>query len=544
MIPDLQTLTLPLKNFCQFLGISEQELAGAEEDVSFLLYRDVESDLALTLTLEQLNSLVHAYGSALDGSFLLGRRPVLSLTQNLGEEDLKRFREDLGIDSHEKFKIKLSLSINKSDLLRAWGDFTGCRVLLFLFPQALERQLTCTLPQLEKLLWPDKNEKAVVLVSERDIYLNGPFLSIFGGKLENGWLENACKKKVPDEWVQQVYNECQNLKWMYRWVLRLTPFHLIIKGKHNGEDTISRALSIHLINTIIMYTADITAGSSMEPLVATYSGDKGSVDLPLMKSENTKISREDVDPLVRVLRWTYNLKWVSDRLPLVQIEVIHALKESKIEDRLYLFLNPDFSGTILSDLRWEWKGFIENKLDEYMDGEKDLEDDLAKTIQEFSDQVSDMIKGLCDTVLAAVGVVLGTFIASLYENKFNPDLFKLGMVLYAVYVFIFPLLFNMINRWQSFLSLERGFKDRKKRFENRLSSKRVEAIVGERAKKAMDRFEIWFTIAAGTYLILIVLALIASVVAPIWIEKESLPGIWEMLSWGLYWLSRWLNLWF
>lgn len=185
---------------------------------------------------------------------------------------------------------------------------------------------------------------------------------------------------------------------------------------------------------------------------------------------------------------------------------------------------------ILKDLRWDWKSFIDGKMDEYTGGVKDLEEDLAKTILAFADQVSTMIKGLSDTMLAAVGVVLGTFIASLFGDKFKPELFKLGMVLYAIYVLIFPLLFNMINQWQSFSSLEQGFHDRKDRFKGRLSSERVESIVKDRVKRAKDRFKIWYAITVITYLIVIGLALIASVWAPLWIEKKPLPGFWELLS--------------
>jgi len=105
-----------------------------------------------------------------------------------------------------------------------------------------------------------------------------------------------------------------------------------------------------------------------------------------------------------------------------------------------------------------------------------------------------MIKSLADTMLAAIGVFLGTFIASLFSDKFNPMIFELGMITYSIYVLIFPLGFTMYNEATCYNNLVNSFEIQRKRFNERLYLENVDTIIGNQIKNSEELFQWWFRV--------------------------------------------------
>ncbi|NIS81918.1 MAG: hypothetical protein GTO14_17290 [Anaerolineales bacterium] len=127
-----------------------------------------------------------------------------------------------------------------------------------------------------------------------------------------------------------------------------------------------------------------------------------------------------------------------------------------------------------------------------------------------------MIKALSDTMLAAVAALLGSFIAALFKDEFNPLIFRVGMWVYAAYVLLFPLLYNMLNRWGRYLKLVEDFDQRRSRFVVRLFEQKVEGIVGERVIKSRRSFLLWFWLTVLAYVMVIGLAIASTYVVPDW----------------------------
>jgi len=74
---------------------------------------------------------------------------------------------------------------------------------------------------------------------------------------------------------------------------------------------------------------------------------------------------------------------------------------------------------------------------------KALKNYVADSIYSLSDQISIMLKSLSDTMFTAIGIVLASFIGALFKDKFDPNIFRIGLVTYGFYVLIFPLIYNI-----------------------------------------------------------------------------------------------------
>ena len=503
----------PLQTFSQALGGSQLDWASKEALEELRHYdENFSRDAATSLTLEQLKAMAEVYGDALTCRFLLGDMSVLDVSPGLGEEDLNRFRQEVQGSPTLTFDFVL----DKQRLLATWlGTLPErCYMFLYLFPQALVRFLSSSsLTHLETKLWNGHAErKVIILVPEREIQLVGDCLAVMGGQYTDDWRKDAPTKLSTGCPTTNVNQTAQELvKWQMPWLKCLTPLHLHTSAHAGSEDDIARALQVHLINSTILYTADQTTerGKCFE---STYAGDQQSIVVewqnPQQMLSKSDTSGADSEALFQIFQWAYSQEGSpQDRLPFVQVGMVHALRSAAPTVR-YQLLGQN-AQAIFDDLKWHWKAFIDGKVEAYTDEVRALESVVSDTVKTFADQVSQIIERLSATLLAAVGVLLGSFIAALFKDPFDATIFRIGMGVYAAYVLCFPLVYNMRHQWERYTGLKKNFESRRRRFEDHLYQDRVQDIVKDEVETSEKRFKWWFWMTVVIYVIVIALMVLA-----------------------------------
>jgi hypothetical protein len=277
-----------------------------------------------------------------------------------------------------------------------------------------------------------------------------------------------------------------------------------------------------------MFLADRTTGELERPLRITFAGEKNIVEMDLAfpgkppHRQDPVYDLEGIKSLFSILDWAYMRSSVEDRLPLVQISVVQALQTESNYATIELLLKK--ASNIREGLDWHWKAFIEGKVEAYIKDVKELEDYLDGAVTAFASEITSMVKSLSDTVLAAVGVVLGTFIAAIFSKSFDETIFKIGMIVYAAYVLIFPGILSMLNQWQRYEGLCEDFDRRRMRFEARLQKETVAEVVGERISSSKTRFEAWFVAVVVAYLMIVLLSWQASSIVPQMMGNPTVAG--------------------
>ncbi|MGD2077814.1 MAG: hypothetical protein PVH18_05500, partial [Chloroflexota bacterium] len=160
--------------------------------------------------------------------------------------------------------------------------------------------------------------------------------------------------------------------------------------------------------------------------------------------------------------------------------------------------------------------FIREKEQAFSAEERALQDFAASTADAFSRQVSQMIKAVSDTMLAAIAALLGSFIAAGFgQNTFDAQIFTIGMVVYSLYVLLFPLLYNMGNQWIQYKTLEDSVDASYQRFANKLGDDRARDLAGKLIQRSRRRFRRWFILTVAVYLF----AIVAGLAAAFWVPQ-------------------------
>jgi hypothetical protein len=487
----------------------------------------IQTERAAQLELEHFSPLIEAYGAALHFRFLLGEEIVLEVDQTIDENKITNFRQAI-TGARE---IHFSFQLDKSQLATLWfGElFSHCdfsnRLILYLYPNRLERFLIkSNLKLIEERFWDDHwQERIVFLVPGMDVFIYGGHLLLLGGKFLNDPPAQIFDNKLVERSeLQRIQAECQDtLKWQALMSVSLTPWHLYLSEAQNHESRILNGIRVHFTNLALMYTADRTIlhmqNQNKSSYQSTYSTSQQSIEIDLPTPEEIDISttpQKNYDALLQMIQWAYDPDWKpSDRLAIVQLTIVDALRGSDPAHRYRLLVEN--APTILENINWHWKAFAEEKIEGYWDQVRDLENYVSDTVNNFSDQISNVVSKLTETVLAAVAVLLGSFIAALFQEKFNPTVFRIGLISYVLYVLFFPLIYNMRHQWETYQAVIEEFKGRKHRFEKRLPKEKVEEIVGESLiDENKQRFKRWFWYSVGIYIALIILAIIAGIFIP------------------------------
>lgn len=513
---------LSLLAFGSALGIG-QEIWERREEAESLLYssEDIKRDDAVSMKLEVLSKLNRAWGDALTCKFKYGDLEVLNVDASLNQEKLDNFR----LKINPTPLVSVEIRINKQKLAtRLFSSVEDSKIYFFLFSARLEKHLAQALPTIEKQVWDlGRIPKAIFFVPEMEILLDGPHISVVGGSNLEKFNPASLQKPTDPQRLQQIYSACQdNLKWQEQWLVALTPLHFKFKGLELIETTISKVLAIHATELAILYTAERTI--LRNGWISTYTGSNKSVQIQVKSSlQNIDLKLlSNTIFLLQLFEWVYEEGKTSDRLPLVQSEIARTLEYS-VQENSYDHLLSNIR-SIFDNASWQWKAFIEKKVQGYLGQVQALEDYIANTVNAYSANIGGLVKSLTDTMLAAVAVVATAFITTLLKDQGNQLIVSLTIWLYALYVFLFPLIFNMLNQYGQYKTLSTDYLDRNNRFKSVLFAERVDEIVGGRIKNAQVRFKRWFWAATLAYVALIIALVIAGFFLPGWLTLVKANG--------------------
>ena len=194
---------------------------------------------------------------------------------------------------------------------------------------------------------------------------------------------------------------------------------------------------------------------------------------------------------------------------LITQEVIgQTLKEAipNLRYRLLISKSEDIYNSLISN----WRSLVENKVITYLTKAKEFEETISKTVSSYVDQVSDIVKGLTETMLTAVAAIVGTMIAALFQDKFNPSVFIIGMVTYAAYLGIIHLFFNLKTKKERFDTINSEYSERRIYFAELLEEAEITRLEKKRIDNGQKAFDKWYGRIRLAYWIVFGLILLAA----------------------------------
>lgn len=419
------------------------------------------------------------------------------------------------------------LRVDKTRLLRGLGLLDPDReTRLYLFTDALCALLQRGLAEFESELWRLPSRPLRIYVADCDASLKGPWLAIAGlgePSTEAIWEEDEAARSA-----RVLDQRNRFIGWDEQWVQALTPAHLRLDGE-TGHPRLGSLVHGQFVALAILFLCDRarsrTGPDGIKEIRAEFRGQAHVTVIPLIEGAGIEdLGREELKAISALVEWVYSIDetterdWVADRLPFVQTRVAQLLEGRPEEARLAAFTTD--ARYLIEGLEWQWKAFIEGRISAYLENRKDLEALIGDTVVTFRERASDLVKGLSDNMLAAVGVLVGSFIAAAFADPFNEDLFRIGIIVYGIYLLVFPGLMGMLAHSVRFASAHSDFDERISSYQKLLGSE-VDKLVGSRVANATRDYWIATVVVALLYVVVGIAAFYAADKVPSLINARS-----------------------
>lgn len=521
------TLGAPLLNLLGSLGIEYNECAKVETASALNHVFHVSGAAAVTPSDDALLDIPGTFGDAVTVEFRTAGLPELSITPGLQAVDIASFRMRVATSPD----IEVAVRVDKPMLVERLFGAASAGAVVFVFAAAFERELRSGLAALATGVWAAHPGRLVVLIFDSDVDLHGPCLHVLGGASLPAQLDVSTLTAVAPAALERVARLRERLVgWNEPFGGAITPWHFAAAG--TSPKSLRAALDARLLDLTLLYTCDRARRVAAEPTAPIGAEFRGRDHVSMVTfDERDVVEIDDVEreTLLSATDWVYELHaivqerpdWSPDRLPFLQTRVAQVLEGSSGDRRLAFVRELP---TILEGVGWMWKAFIEEKVSSYLDDVKGLEEVVTDTTDKLSASIGDLAKSLSDTMLAAVAVLIGTFIAAAFDAPFNARLFRVGVIAYGVYVLLFPGAVGLFAAWRQRCRAEESFTYRRHSFETALGVDRVTAIVGQRINSITRSFKKTLAAVAAVYLLLVAGAVFAAVVVPGFIVDGRPPA--------------------
>lgn len=480
-----------LCRFCDSLGIDRDLVKEAESLPRFHLLANVASADVQSLSLESLRSLCESFGAALDLS--VGLSDAVQMLEIQKGEMPADGASALGRLKSVTGNVEIDLTLDKQALLVQHGlPAEAYAALLYVFEENLRSALDTSLPEVDEHVFHDRHKHTIILLLEGDVYYLGELLVIATPAHVSEIAESlepigpSLQSRV-DRYHQVALDE---LNWVGFQFAHLTPLHFLCIERNAGADYLASITRRHLLQTTVLYTATRSvhkAGS----FVADYASSEQTVSLALT---DDAVSENKSASIMRFALWPY-MSTKTDRLTIFQTVVARELQTPSGEETYQVFVQR--IGHILHEARWNHRVYITGEIDKHFEQVQEAAEYVSDVAGEISAAVDSITKGLTETLLTTIGVILTSFIAALVKEDMSAFLFELGMRIYAGYV-VLQLAYRMSGIFYSHQVLNKNALDKLKTYEEVLGQDKVADILSP-VKRRKLQFYIWFGVTAFLY---------------------------------------------
>jgi hypothetical protein len=480
--------------------------------------------------------------------------PAVTLRVKIGNRvlDLGEVREKLSRG------VVLDLFIDKRALATYWGlTHPDADVRLMLYGDALERALAVSLTELDSkgLLKDAAGERKIIVAAPQKalaLELDCDYLAILGGEdAVSRWQDHLPQRPVADTGYEAKAlrdRAADSVRWVQFNLTHVTPLHLNLgwKTMPAPNDPIAGALYAQLLTCSILYTAGRAiwiAGDDTDrrPLcTAVFASEKyvATFDLRTPRALRQELVNatpapfEAVREIGRRAVWAYQTDdRVSDRLSVLQSVVASSLQDYDAAANPGELVRK--ATEISTRIESGWTSFVKGRLEQYFSLVRDFEGTVVESAKKHNEEVQSLTKTLIDSMLAAVAVIVGSFVAAMFQRPFQRYVFWFGVGVYLAYLIAFPIIVGLLSTYQRFRKTKDAFAKRKTDFARRLSGTSVDTIIDISAVKAAESWFLqWFWSILVLYVIVLSAVAAAMWIVPAQIERRSDDFIASGASYG------------
>jgi hypothetical protein len=507
-----------LVKFFSYLDIQEKEIAKYESTTRFSIITKKPVSQLKKLPVSVITEIAATFGESIELSIgFENAKPLVDIKPDSPNVDIEN--DLLKIQSlSDTTDLRLHIQIQKDIFLREFGlPSEGCNGILYFFESNLEKLLSSSLASLDEVLFPDKDRPTVVLLTDTNVLCTGMLLAIVGGEYTK-----QLKKYIPRpsrrviqrvEYFQHTREEYLN--WVGFQLQNITPVHLICD--FSGEvDALEKILTNRLLDLFVVYSANRSIVEKSR-IRAVYASSEQTMELSTSETDLTIPKRDDI---IRLITWIETSN-KEDKLIIFQNTVAREITGDDQDQNYKDFI--DRLSHLLREARWNYRVYLDNKITKHFEKTEEVNEKVNTMSGKLSESVDTLSKGFVDTLLASIGVVILTLIASLAENKTQGAIFTVGMLLYAGYLLVFQVIYRIGNL---FFSTNLAIKEGEKQldpYRTALGSKKVNEMtvfLDERKRY----YRVVFLVTVFLFILFILIIAISGVLLPEYVSKLMLAS--------------------
>jgi len=274
----------------------------------------------------------------------------------------------------------------------------------------------------------------------------------------------------------------------------LTPLHFLGQWriKHSALEKI---LAIHFVNICILYTASrSTIDADRNPVESVYNSADRTAILNLKEAPESAISTATLESLAR---WLYSGKGTDQRTVFQNI----IARELYGDDATATYNN--FIARIprlWKDTVWQYQVFVDGRITKHFEEWQKMRGYVAEVNKKISEAIDSITKGLTDTLLATIGVLVLTVLAALVKKDTSIEIFKISMGVYSIYL-LFYAVYRMGSTGHSYRLLSNEAGVQLSEYRAALGLEEITDI-SLPLKRRRRQFHIWFWLTVVLYLVL------------------------------------------
>ena len=474
------------------LGLKLEEVRPGESAARLSLTTELPAKSAAGLTAKMLHDVVSDWKEhfTLTITSDYGIRSFKVRAAQVSEADLAHFLEDIAA-APIGATVQLQLTLEKDQFLRGQPQAPGSRRVLYLFTDNLKRAFGGRYEDVQGIFFPADAIECDCLLYEDDVSIRGQYLTVSATTPTPPAGQQPALLKDRLESIGNLRQE--NAQWTGV-ETRLTPLHFRMQrdGDPKNIDASIERLQYALL---VSYLAN-SVRSAERGSIAVFSGSsRTEIFLPDQRGEATI----DTSSLFRLFDWCYAER-ASDKLDIARSVISSILGADRSQNYDLLLANVS---RVWESSRSTYVMLVQDLVTKQFDKLKQIQDYVAAISSDMATKVSGIVATLITNILAAIGVVLGAFVAYAFDNKIKANVFRLGLRIYGIYILVFPLMLSLLlNNLVDYLIIRSDFRKRIRNFEAVLGLENIGTTIGSAAKRRAAHFWAILSLSALIYLAL------------------------------------------
>lgn len=516
----------PLLRLLAPLGVTRDEIASEERPSRLTLVRQVHPASLQALTPSLLRAALEAYGQTDSTHHLKVRihRDVLGdmrLAFDAQTDDLDQLTEALSGNLVNP-TIELDLDTGRIATTLAPPAATG-----MLFGDTAARLLSAPPAVVESRLWDDPFTPATLLIGDTDALLQGPLLAVVGGRQIDEGLQGHQETTPSSGLDGGIIDRLREYRpelvpWDHQVVTAITPAHFLIRHVAGGADLLGH-LGRATTEVTLAFLADRVTRDN-DAAIAWFDRGPNPVRIRVPRSLTVPLGA-DAMALWRLVVWCYS---PGGDQPRADVEARLLLARESVTARIWSVDDVGnerarafaaAGGDVLASSMHRWRGHLQQGFREQLSNELELLERSESAVTALEGEAARLVQEVTDAAKAAVGTVVGTFIAAALAPEFRILAFRIAVTVYAVWLAVFPGLVGLLSIHRRAGRAMSDYAASAKRYSILLGKEQFERVEGDRVNSASSMVRRNVVIAAVGYGVVFGLALLAAA------NAEAIAGI-------------------